>query len=319
VQGQSVSYLITLYNKMNYVPLVVESLLAQTGDFAREYIFVDDGSTDDTLTVLRQKLSELSPAWSVKIITQTNQGPAAAFNAGLKEATCEWLKPLDGDDLLLSNATEILLAAAERLETNIAYAPMNLQGTYDTSIALKDLARVECASLQKIDLLNRSLKNAQTNPSTWLARRQLVQDLGGSDTAVFIQDYSLELKLAHAGEWAEVPARIMLQPAACDDRLSNNTAQTLHDVNLALLRFLQKNKKFLNRKQFYYGIRHAASRAWRWSRRQNGNNWRSIAFRNYMLAYFNLLSLDDQGITELCMPFHVNQFVKCRQVASPRG
>ena len=41
-----VSFVVTVFNKAEYLPLVIRSLDAQIGDFEREYVFVDDGSTD---------------------------------------------------------------------------------------------------------------------------------------------------------------------------------------------------------------------------------------------------------------------------------
>ena len=48
-----VSYVATLFNKRAFLPYVIAGLAAQTGDFDRQYIFVDDGSSDDTVDVLR--------------------------------------------------------------------------------------------------------------------------------------------------------------------------------------------------------------------------------------------------------------------------
>ena len=52
----SVSFVIPVYNKSSYLDHVVKSLKNQIGDFQKEYIFIDDGSTDQSYT----KLSKLT-------------------------------------------------------------------------------------------------------------------------------------------------------------------------------------------------------------------------------------------------------------------
>ena len=43
---KGVSFVVTLYNKEQYLEATLNSILAQKGDFDREYIVVDDQSTD---------------------------------------------------------------------------------------------------------------------------------------------------------------------------------------------------------------------------------------------------------------------------------
>ena len=106
----SVSYVVTVYNKVPVLPFLVAGLGAQEGDFDREFIFVDDGSTDDSRAVLRA----LTAGWSdVTIVGQANAGPAPALNAGFRRARGDYVKPMDADDLLLPWATRRLLEAIE--------------------------------------------------------------------------------------------------------------------------------------------------------------------------------------------------------------
>ena len=45
----SVSFVVPVFNKSSYLKHVVNSISSQKGDFDKEYIFIDDGSTDDSL------------------------------------------------------------------------------------------------------------------------------------------------------------------------------------------------------------------------------------------------------------------------------
>ena len=72
-----VSYVVPVFNKSRWLPAVLAALKNQRGDFAREYIFVDDGSTDDSLAVLRA----LTRDWpDTVVVAQANAGSAAATN-----------------------------------------------------------------------------------------------------------------------------------------------------------------------------------------------------------------------------------------------
>jgi glycosyltransferase involved in cell wall biosynthesis len=92
-----VSFVVTVYNKTPSLPHLAASLLAQTGPFEREFIFVDDGSTDNSVAVLEQLTQG---AEHVRIHRQANAGPAAATNAGFLLARGDVIKPMDADDVL---------------------------------------------------------------------------------------------------------------------------------------------------------------------------------------------------------------------------
>lgn len=89
-----VSILIPCYNAAPWLADTLRSALAQTWPRI-EVIVVDDGSTDDSLTVARQ-----FAAPNVQILTQSNQGASTARNLALAEAQGDIIQYLDADDLL---------------------------------------------------------------------------------------------------------------------------------------------------------------------------------------------------------------------------
>lgn len=88
-----VSVLTTVYNGDNYLSDTVESVLKQTfEDF--EYIIVNDGSTDGTITYLNQ-IEDLR----VKVISIAHAGRGLALNVGLKHCNSKYIAILDADDI----------------------------------------------------------------------------------------------------------------------------------------------------------------------------------------------------------------------------
>jgi glycosyltransferase involved in cell wall biosynthesis len=88
-----VSVIIPAFNYGRYLGSALESILAQTyEDF--EIIIVDDGSTDNTLEVVRGFTDP-----RIKYIYQENKGLPGARNTGIKAAQGKYIAFLDADDL----------------------------------------------------------------------------------------------------------------------------------------------------------------------------------------------------------------------------
>ena len=89
-----VSILIPAYNAETWIADTIESAIAQTWPH-KEIIVVDDGSTDGTLAIARQFESN-----EVRVVTQSNQGAAAARNKAFSLSRGDYIQWLDADDLL---------------------------------------------------------------------------------------------------------------------------------------------------------------------------------------------------------------------------
>jgi glycosyltransferase involved in cell wall biosynthesis len=87
------SVVITAFNVAAYIRDALQSALSQTLRHI-EVIVVDDGSTDDTLAVIR---SIHDPR--IRLVARSHAGVIAAFNAGIALAQGEFIAFLDGDDV----------------------------------------------------------------------------------------------------------------------------------------------------------------------------------------------------------------------------
>lgn len=310
----TVSYVVTVYNKAPSLPFLIAGLAAQEGDFAREFIFVDDGSTDDSGAVLRQ----LTGGWeNVTFVEQENAGPAVALNAGLARAQGDFIKPMDADDLLLPWATRRLIEAIETTRSDVAFTSPGPR--YDMTAEPEAILarRHEPGRIERCDdMLRRCLLRAQTNPSSWLARAEAVRRTGGCDERVFIQDYSIELRLAAVSRMARLDEPIFLLAGAIPGRLSDNQAQTLHDMNLALANFFAERPD-LPRNLARLGFVRAAARAWGWARRRGGKGFGSREFRLVCGARLGLLPPSPANLRATCAVFTETNSIRLAKEPRP--
>ena len=94
-----ISVIIPTYNRAHFVREAIDSVLGQTyQDF--EIIVVDDGSTDDTKTVLALYGNR------IRYLHQKHRGRSEARNTALKSAAGKFVAFLDSDDIWLPRKLE---------------------------------------------------------------------------------------------------------------------------------------------------------------------------------------------------------------------
>lgn len=112
----SVSVIIPVYNAEKWIARCLNSLLNQTMvDY--EIICIDDGSTDNSSTILKNY--EISNS-CIRVIQQQNQGASAARNKGLEVAEGEYIGFVDIDDWVESDYLELLYTTARQKSVDIA-------------------------------------------------------------------------------------------------------------------------------------------------------------------------------------------------------
>ncbi|MBL4932622.1 glycosyltransferase family 2 protein [Clostridium paridis] len=96
-----VSVIIPAYNIENYIGRCIDSVLNQTYENI-EILIINDGSTDNTSKVVKQRTSE-----KIRLIEQDNQGVSAARNNGINYSKGEIILFLDADDRIKPNYIEM--------------------------------------------------------------------------------------------------------------------------------------------------------------------------------------------------------------------
>lgn len=91
--NNSISAIVTVYNKQNTIAKTLESLLSQPVGF-KEIIVIDDGSVDNSAKIVKEFEGKHK---NIKYFFHVNQGVAKSLNAGLKMTNTNLIAVLDGD------------------------------------------------------------------------------------------------------------------------------------------------------------------------------------------------------------------------------
>ncbi len=181
-----VSIVVPVFNGAPFLARAVDSVLAQTWqDF--EIVIVDDGSTDDTKSLLDQ----LGTQSKIRCLFQDHTGPAQARNAGIQSAFGAFIAFLDCDDVWLPEKLERQMMVFGR--TN----PPGL--VHSDYIVLAPDGRViqHAKAGQSQDVFHQVFTGGHAPLlSTTIVSRALVDQIGGFDPRLWVsEDSDLILRL----------------------------------------------------------------------------------------------------------------------------
>lgn len=166
-----VSVLTTCYNDGAYLPDALASLAAQTMP-AWELCFVNNGSTDDTATVIAAFADRQQ---RVRVLTQRETTPQpVALNRCAQLAEAPWLVWLNADDRLVPDALATIIEVATAYpEVNCIFSPLQFFGA---SSAVYDVAPYDPATMVDVHQI----------PGVRAVRRDLWDRTGGEDEAIAV-------------------------------------------------------------------------------------------------------------------------------------
>ena len=195
----TISVAMPVYNGGRYLAEAIDSILAQTfSDF--ELIIIDDGSTDDSLQVLRE-YEQRDPR--IRLIAQENKNLATTLNDIVDLAHGEWIARMDQDDIALPQRFERQLQWLKETDSDIAGTWAKLFGTADKRI----LKHAQTDSAIKMELL---FGSPFAHP-TVMMRTKLVKQLRYDKAWEKCEDYDLWERAVRAGwRMTNVPEVLLL-------------------------------------------------------------------------------------------------------------
>lgn len=112
---KKISIIVPCYNVEEYLRQCLDSIVNQTYTNL-EIICVNDGSTDNTLSILNEYASNDN---RIAIVNQKNTGLSGARNAALKRSTGEYIVFVDSDDYIELNTCKIAINEIEKYNSDI--------------------------------------------------------------------------------------------------------------------------------------------------------------------------------------------------------
>ena len=93
-----VSVICTVYNKENFLPKTLDSLLEQKTSFSFEVIIIDDASTDHSRNIIEEYQTRY-PELIRTFYNEENLGIALTWKRVCQEARGKYIARCDGDDI----------------------------------------------------------------------------------------------------------------------------------------------------------------------------------------------------------------------------
>ena len=124
-----VSIIVTNYNYSRYLSQCIESCINQRTRISYEVIIVDDGSTDNSLEIVRKYL-----ATNVHLLTLRNSGIEAASNSGIKRALGNFIIRVDADDYLMPDHLESVVPIMRPSDFSFAYSDYTVVDSAGTTL-----------------------------------------------------------------------------------------------------------------------------------------------------------------------------------------
>lgn len=224
-----VSVIIPTFNAGKYVAETLESVISQNV-LGLEVVVADDGSTDDTLEVVsRYKIT--------KLVKQSNCGPSAARNLGLRHSRGEYVWFLDADDLIspkaISRSIELITANPSTDATVGKWSFMDENGV-TTSPCIQAPTSLFADNNRAIDdMVLRTLFPVGTS----LIKRSAIDRVGGWDERLWCaEDRDLWIRLLRSGcKFAKLDEHVFQYR-----HHGSNATKNMPRIEKHVLLFLQK-------------------------------------------------------------------------------
>ena len=264
-----VSVIIPVFNGESHIQNAINSVLEQTYQ-NWELIIIDDGSTDDTLKLLKDTCTK-DARISFHLRASEKKGASSCRNIGLRNSKSDYIVFLDADDALLPHCLQQRVQKMIENKFDFAVFPQKV-----ITSSKDDLVRIFNLPVTDREELIKSFINFshpwQTSGPIW--RKQFLNILGGFDEKYFrMEDPDLHLRALMASDkfscFYELPFDTVynlqdVQLIRSDIFLSNVASDTLRfiELNWALLHsqsnmFFDKSSiKVVFQSGFFHMLRH---------------------------------------------------------------
>ena len=228
MQTPLVSVIIPTFNRAEVVSRAVNSVLNQTfKDF--ECIVVDDGSTDETDSVLRRFADK------IKVVKTENRGVSAARNLGAKLAAGKYIAFLDSDD-------EWKPQKLQKQFDFMQKSGFRISQTDETWVRNGKFVNKSVKYIRPSgDIFYNCLEVCAVTPSSVMMERGLFFEYGGFDETIPVcEDYDLWLRMSLKERFGLIDEPLIIKYGGNADQLSNSACLDKYRI-ISLFNMLHGN------------------------------------------------------------------------------
>lgn len=212
-----VSVVIPCYRCTKTLARAVASIAEQTC-LPTEVILVDDGSSDETRSLMTQLQSRYKPGWIRLVLLNTNAGAANARNAGWDQALGKYVAFLDADDAWHPSKIELQFKFMD------AHPGVAVSGHGHRQVITvpNTTAHIDSVSFSSVTPLYVFLKNPFVTPSFMVRRNLENRFLPGRR---FMEDHFFLMQVCAAGlliTKAQTPLAYIFKPIFGESGLSSD-------------------------------------------------------------------------------------------------
>ncbi len=196
-----ISIIIPVYNAVPLLERCLDSIFNQTTLYSYEVILVDDGSTDNSVEVIKARLEK-----NIVLYQQQNAGPSAARNKGVELSKGRYCAYLDADDYWEQGFIEKTVAFLDKhldcVAVNVAQRHLTVSGSSIVPICYAQYKR----SFILDDFFSFWADNMHVCTGSVVIRKEVIVDIGGMRKDLRItEDLEFWGMVATYGKWGFIP------------------------------------------------------------------------------------------------------------------
>ena len=200
-----VSVIIPVYNASLLLNRCLDSVFAQNTQFSIEIILIDDGSTDNSVELIKSRKEK-----NILLLQQANSGPAAARNKGINSARGEYCTFLDSDDYWLPDYIEesvrFIKTDKELVAVNVAQRHIASNLTEEDSPKYIHEINHKTEPFVLDDFYEFWARYSHVGTCSTTMRTEIVKEIQGQRSDLRVtEDWEFWFYLATFGKWGFIP------------------------------------------------------------------------------------------------------------------
>lgn len=195
------SIIIPVYNKSKLINRCLDSIFSQSTHYSYEVILVDDGSTDDSVEMIKTRNEN-----NIILYEQQNAGPSVARNKGVELSQGKFCAYLDADDYWEDGFIEKTLSFLEEhddcVAVNVAQRHLAISGEHVAPVCYKDYTQPFVLD----DFFSFWASYMHVCTGSVVIKSEIIKQTGGMRTDLRItEDLEFWALVSTYGKWGFIP------------------------------------------------------------------------------------------------------------------